>query len=137
MAKKKTKVTGAKTSIHTPKEARDASYGLQLTAAAMSANRAAKVLRKEGYAGTSQNPSPEMYGVRHAANVLGEDSSGLPMSKRKVRSLTTDGPKPSLQKSPMSGRDVPLPATSGKQLVKNAKSALKTARKTMRQKRRG
>jgi len=137
MAKKKTKVTGAVTSIHTPREARDASFGLQLTASALSANRAAKVLKKEGFAGTPQNPSPEMYGVRTAANRLGEDSSGIPMSKRKVRSLTTDGPKPSLQKSPMSGRDVPLPATSDKQLVKNAKSALKTARKTMRQKRRG
>ena len=137
MAKKKTKVTGAVTSIHTPREARDASFGLQLTASALSANRAAKVLKKEGFAGTPQNPSPEMYGVRTAANRLGEDSSGIPMSKRKVRSLTTDGPKPSLQKSPMSGRDVPLPKTSDKQLVKNAKAALKTARKTMRQKRRG
>ena len=101
MAKKKTKVTGAKTSIHTPREARDASFGLQLTASALSANRAAKVLRKEGCRNTSK--SPEMYGVRTAANRLGEDSSGIPMSKRKVRSLTTDGPKPSLQKSPMSG----------------------------------
>ena len=137
MAKKqKTKVTGAETSIHTPQEARDASYGLQVTASALTANKAAKAIRKKGLAGTPQNPSPMMYGVRHAANVLGEDSSGLPMSKRKVRSLTTNGPKPTIQKSPMSGRDVPLPATSNKQLVKDAKSALKTARKTKRQSRR-
>ena len=137
MAKKKTKVTGAKTSINTRSEAKEAGQGYMMAAAAGSANRAAQSLKKSGLGGTAQNPSPAMHGARAAAGVLGEDSSRIPMRKRTVRSLKTDGPKPSLQKSPMSGRDVPLPSTSGKQLVKNAKSALKTARKTMRQKRRG
>jgi len=137
MAKKqKTKVTGAKTSTNNSSERKLAGAGINIVPGAGSANRAYRILKKEGLGGTAQNPSASTSGLRWAADVLGEDSSTIPMRKRTVRSLTTDGPKPTINKSPMSGRDVPLPATSNKQLVKDAKSALKTARKTKRQSRR-
>ena len=96
----KTKVTGAKTSINKGVERLEAGDAYRLAAAAGGGRRAAKILKKEGLAGTAQNPSPAMYGARTAASVLGEDTSTIPMRKRTVRSLkTSGGPKKELKKS--------------------------------------
>jgi hypothetical protein len=138
MAKKqKTKVTGAITSKYTKGEAAMRQKSLNSFGGTNYGPQVYNQMRKDPTVskatGTSQNPGGYIAGLRDGSTI---ETSNIPMTKKTVRSLTTDGPKPSLQKSPMSGRDVPLPATSNKQLVKDAKSALKTARKTNRQSRR-
>lgn len=91
------KATKANTHLYKRKEHGEYRDGAAIAGASFSGRRGAKLLRKEGLAGTPQNPSPAMGGARAVASMLGEKTDTIPMRKRQLGSVSTAGAKKNLK----------------------------------------